>query len=194
MMIALVIALSIFLIYFTSSIGLSSFVQHDYNNIYYFTGGISLIYSNFNTLIISLVLVLAFIVVIVITSTLVVNKRRDIAIMKSLGTLPSKLYNFYLTEAYIMYFVGFLIGFFLGLISYGISGLILSLLGFPVYFFIDLFYTPILFFSCIGGIFIVPGYILRRIGSQKIVKTFSKDIPYSYDASKSLTLFLNGWH
>jgi ABC-type antimicrobial peptide transport system permease subunit len=192
MMIALVIALSIFLIYFTSSIGLSSFVQHDYNNIYYFTGGISLIYSNFNTLIISLVLVLAFIVVIVITSTLVVNKRRDIAIMKSLGTLPSKLYNFYLTEAYIMYFVGFLIGFFLGLISYGISGLILSLLGFPVYFFIDLFYTPILFFSCIGGIFIVPGYILRRIGSQKIVKTFSKDIPYSYDASKSLT-FIPKW-
>lgn len=191
-MIILVIALSIFIVYFTSSIGLNSFVQYDYNNIYYFTGGISLIYSNFNILIISLVLVLAFIVVIIITSTLILNKRRDIAIMKSLGTLPGKLYNFYLTEAYIMYFIGFLIGFLLGLISYGISGLILSLLGFSVYFFIDLFYTPILFFSCIGGIFIVPGYILRRIGSQKIIKTFSKDIPYTYDASKGLS-FIPKW-
>ena len=191
-MIALVIALSTFLIYFTSSIGLNSFVQYDYSNIYYFTGGISLIYSNFNTLIISLVLILAFIVVIVITSTLILNKRRDIAIMKSLGTLPGKLYNFYLTEAYILYFIGFLIGFLLGLISYAVSGLILSLLGFPVYFFIDLFYTPILFFSCIGGIFIAPGYLLRRIGNQNIINTFSKDIPYTYDASIGLS-FIPKW-
>ncbi|MFX1356438.1 MAG: FtsX-like permease family protein [Promethearchaeota archaeon] len=191
-MISLVIALSTFLIYFTSSIGLNSFIQYDYSNIFYFTGGISLIYFNFNTLIISLVLILAFIVVIVITSTLILNKRRDIAIMKSLGTLPGKLYNYYLTEAYIMYFIGFLLGFLLGLISYGISGLLLRLLGFSVYFFIDLLYTPILFFSCMGGIFIVPGYILRRIGNQKTVKTFSKDIPYNYDASKGLS-FIPKW-
>jgi len=191
-MITLVIALSTFLIYFTSSIGLNIFIQYDYSNVYYFTGGINLIYFNFNTLVISLVLILAFIVVVVITSTLILNKRRDIAIMKSLGTLPGKLYNYYLTEAYIMYFIGFLLGFLLGLISYGISGLVLSLLGFPVYYFIDLLYTPILFFSCMGGIFIVPGYILRKIGNQKIVRTFSKDIPYTYDASKGLS-FIPKW-
>ncbi|MFX0056921.1 MAG: FtsX-like permease family protein [Candidatus Hodarchaeota archaeon] len=191
-MIALVIALSIFLIYFTSSIGLNSFLNYDYNNIYYFTGGISLIYSNFNILIISLVMALAFIVVIVITSTLILTKKRDIAIMKSLGSLPGKLYNYYLTEVYVVFFIGFLLGLLLGLASYGISALIFSLLGIPIYFFIDLFYSPILFFSCIGGIFIVPGFILRKIGNQKIVKTFSKDIPYSYDASKGLT-FIPKW-
>ncbi|MEJ2296823.1 MAG: hypothetical protein P8Y23_18915, partial [Candidatus Lokiarchaeota archaeon] len=56
----------------------------------------------------------------------------------------------------------------------------------------DFIYTPILFVSCILGIFLIPGYILRRIGNQKIVSNFSKDIPYSYSASKGLT-FIPKW-
>ncbi|GAH24299.1 unnamed protein product, partial [marine sediment metagenome] len=53
---------------------------------------------------------------------------------------------------------------------------------------IDLIYTPILFFSCLGGIFFVPGVILRKLGNQNTIKLFSKDIPYNYDASRGFTL------
>ncbi|MFX1393154.1 MAG: FtsX-like permease family protein [Promethearchaeota archaeon] len=192
--IALVIALSIFMIYFSSSLGLNLIIQSytpsedNSEDELYFSGAINLVYSQFNTLILVLVLFLAFIVVVVITTTLIVGKKRDIAIMKALGTLFDKVYSFYLVEAYLIYFVGFGLGFILGLAGFGIFALIMFLIGFKILIQIDLFYTLILFFSCVIGIFFISGFALRRIGSQKIIRTFSKDIPYEYDASKKLTL------
>ena len=44
-----------------------------------------------------------------------------------------------------------------------------------------------MFFSCLGGIYVVPGVILRKIGTQNTIKLFSRDIPYSFDASKKIT-------
>jgi ABC-type antimicrobial peptide transport system permease subunit len=108
--------------------------------------------------------------------------------MKALGTLPRRLYNFYLTEVYVVFIVGFLIGLIIGFVSYGIFAFIASLLGIVTSFQIDLIYTPILFFSCLGGIYIVPGVILRKLGNQNTIKLFSKDIPYKYDASGGFTL------
>ncbi|TFG29663.1 MAG: FtsX-like permease family protein [Promethearchaeota archaeon] len=192
--IALVIGMAEFLIYFSLSLGINLIAgynfsnQEDIDNEYYFSGGINLIYSQFNTLIIVMVIVLAFIVVVVITTTLIIHKKRDIAIMKALGTLPEKLYSFYLLEAYILFILGFLLGFFLGLISFGIFALIMEILGFKLLFRIDYIYTPALFFSCFLGIFIVTGYSLRKIGKQKITKSFSQDIPYSFDATQKFTL------
>jgi len=45
-----------------------------------------------------------------------------------------------------------------------------------------------LFFSCLGGIYFVPGVILRKLGNQNTIKLFSKDIPYNYDASRGFRL------
>ena len=191
--IALVIALAEFLIYFSISLGVNLIVQNnifyqeDIDNEYYFTGAINLIYTRFNTLILILVMVLAFIVVVVITTTLVIHKKRDIAIMKALGTLPDKLYGFYLLEAYIIFLFGFILGLILGLVSFGIFALVMNILGFKLIFLIDFVYTPLLFFSCFVGIFVITGYSLRKIGNQKIVKSFSEDIPYNLHASKKLT-------
>jgi len=190
--ITLAIGLVVFLIYLTSSIGLTPFQTYSFENTLFFKGGISKIFSNFTILVIILIMALAFVIVVVISSTLILNKKKDIAVMKALGSLPRKIYNFYLTEVYIMFFIGFILGFILGLISYGIVGVILLFNGISIFFHFDLFLTPILFFSCLGGIFVVPGYIIRKIGSQKIVKTLSQDIPHNFDASKPLT-FIPKW-
>ena len=76
LIIALVIALATFMIYFSTSIGLNLFMRYlaEGNesgvNEYYFSGGINMVYSQFNMLILVLILVLAFIIVVVITTTL----------------------------------------------------------------------------------------------------------------------------
>ncbi|MFW9876884.1 MAG: FtsX-like permease family protein, partial [Candidatus Thorarchaeota archaeon] len=181
-----------FLIYFTSSLGLNIFIQTSFTNSYYFSGGINLIYKQFNNLIQFLLILLAVVIVIIVTTTLVLSKKRDIAIMKSLGTIPRKLYNFYLLEVYILFLIGFLGGMGIGFIIFIIFASILGLFNFLITFQIDLVYTPILFFSCIVGIFIITGFVLRKIGKQKIVYSFSKDIPYNYNAKKPIK-FIPKW-
>jgi ABC-type antimicrobial peptide transport system permease subunit len=190
--ITLIIAVTEFLIYFTSSLGINIFIQPSFLNKYYFSGGINLTYKQFNALIQVLLIILAVVIVIAVSTTLVISKKGDIAIMKSLGTLPRKLYSFYLSEVYILFFVGFFIGLILGLISFFLFALIMNLLNFSITFQIDLIYTPIILFSCLIGIFIITGYVLRKIGRQEIIKTFSKDIPYNYDASKQIK-FIPKW-
>ncbi|MHA1150895.1 MAG: FtsX-like permease family protein [Promethearchaeota archaeon] len=196
--ISIVIAFAEFLIYFTNSLGLNFFIENEIfggrtiNNEFYFSGSLNLIYTQFNILIVALVLILSFIIVVVITTTLIITKKRDIAIMKALGTLPGKLYGFYLLEAFIIFIVSFITGLIMGLIAFGIFAMIMTLLGYSVLIFIDIFYTPILFFSCLVGIFFITGFQLRKIGRENIIKTFSKDIPYNYDASIPLR-FIPKW-
>jgi ABC-type lipoprotein release transport system permease subunit len=91
-----------------SSMGLNRFFSYKYENEFYFSGGISIVFTDFTILILSLIVILAFIIVIIVTSTLIINKKRDIAIMKALGTLPRRLYSFYITEVYLrVYYVAF---------------------------------------------------------------------------------------
>ncbi|MFX1401126.1 MAG: FtsX-like permease family protein [Promethearchaeota archaeon] len=186
-MIILIIATTTFLIYFTTSTGLNIFIVYEFNNPYFFSGGISFIYTNFSLLIVILMMIIALILVIIISCTLIISKKRDIGIMRALGSVPRKLYGFYLAETYIIFLLGFGIGFLVGIFSFAIFALILTSFGASFYFHIDYFYLPILFFSCLLGIFVVPGYILRKFGNQKIVKSFSKEIPYDYDAKKRLS-------
>jgi ABC-type antimicrobial peptide transport system permease subunit len=190
--IILIIAFTEFLIYFTSSIGFNIFIQPSFLNIYYFSGGISLSYKQFSSLIQILLISLAVIIVLAVSTTLIISKKKDIAIMKSLGTLPQKLYSFYLIEVYILFFIGFLLGLILGLLIFGIFSSIMIFLNFPILIQVDFLYTPIIFFSCIIGLFFVCGYVLRKIGKQKIINTFSKDIPYNYNAKKPLR-FIPKW-
>lgn len=191
-MIIIIVAFTEFLIYFTLSIGMNIFIQPSFLNKYYFSGGISLSYKQFNNLIQILLIALTIGIILAVTTTLIISKKKDIAIMKSLGTLPRKLYNFYLLEVYILFFIGFLLGLILGLIIFGIFSLIMILFNFPILVQIDFVYTPFIFFSCIIGIFFVGGYLIRKIGKQKIIHAFSKDIPYNYNAKKPL-VFIPKW-
>jgi len=187
-----VVSLTEFLIYFTNSLGLNVFVRPSFLNEFFLSGSINEIFSQYNTLIQILLIILAIFIVLAISTTLVITKKKDIGIMRALGTLPRKLYNFYFLEVYIIFFIGFILGLIFGLISFGIFSLILNFLEFPIKFQFDLIYTPILFFSCLFGIFFITGYTLRKIGKQKIIKTFSKDIPFNFDASKEIK-FIPKW-
>jgi ABC-type antimicrobial peptide transport system permease subunit len=189
MMIVLVIAFTVFLINFTSSIGFNSFITYDYENSFFFSGGISIAFVDFTTLVLILMLILAFVVVIIVTSTLIITKKRDIAIMKALGSIPQILYGFYITEVYVVFFIGFIIGAVIGFISYIIFFFIASFLGVLATFQVDVIYTPILFISCLVGVYLFPGVVLRKLGTQNTMKLFSRDIPWDYDASKKLTTF-----
>ena len=146
LIIALVIGLAIFMIYFSTSIGLNLFIQslaegkESTENEYYFSGAINEVYSQFNMLILVLILILAFIVVVVITTTLIINKKKDIAIMKALGTLPDKLYGLYILEAYIIFLIGFGLGYIFGLIGFGIMSIVFILLGYRIFFQFDVIY------------------------------------------------------
>ena len=190
--IIIIVALTEFFIYFTSSLGINIFIQPSFVNKYYFSGGINITYKQFNNLIQILLIALTVGVVIAVTTTLVISKKKDIAIMKSLGTLPRKLYSFYLLEVYILFFIGFLLGVILGILIFGIFALIMIFFNFSIIIQVDILYTPILLFSCILGIFFVCGYILRKIGKQNTINTFSKDIPYNYNAGKPLK-FIPKW-
>ncbi len=195
--ITLIIASAIFFVNISSSLGINPIAQNfatqeGLNNQYYFSGAINLVYSQFNTLIFILILLLSVIITFIVTTTFIITKKRDIAIMKALGTLPKNLYGFYLTEAYIIFIIGFILGLILGLLSFGIVILILYFLNFQIIIQIDFFYTSILFFTCLAGIFMITGYKLRKIGNQKIIKTFSGNINYKHDASKELS-FIPKW-
>jgi ABC-type antimicrobial peptide transport system permease subunit len=190
--ITLVIAVTEFLIYFTSSLGLNVFIQSDFSNDFYFSGSISIVYKQFITIIQILLMILAVLIVVAISTTHIINKKKDIGIMKALGTLPHKLYSFYLLEVFIIFFIGFFFGIIGGLVSFGIFSLIMNSFYFSIEFQIDITFTSILFVSCFFGIFFVAGYALRRIGKAEIIKTFSKDIPHDYDASKKFQ-FIPKW-
>ena len=190
--ITFVIAITEFLIYFTSSLGLNVFIQPLFSNEFFFSGSVNLVYAQFNTLIQILFLILAVFIVVTITTTHIINKKKDIGIMKALGTLPRRLYSFYLLEVYIIFFVGFFLGLISGLISFAIFSLIMNSFFIPIRFQIDFIFTPILFVSCFFSIYVITGYTLRKIGKEKIMKTFSKDIPYDYNALKKIQ-FIPKW-
>jgi len=186
--IAAVTAIAVYFIYFGNSIGYNTL----YHNTSLFTVGIRAIYYEFNIFILVIVLVLAGMTIVVITSTLIAQKKRDIAIMRSLGTIPRMLYSFYLKEALFLYIFGFVIGFIFGIIFYGITLLILMVLNFEIVIYIDIIWTPLFFISTLAGIYVVTGYVLRRIGRQNIQWIFSKDIPHDFDAQHTLTFIPRG--
>ena len=184
LVIILVVAITEFLIYFTSSLGLNLFIKPKFSNSLYFTGSINAVYTQFNTLIQVLFMILAVFIVVAISTTLVISKKKDIAIMRAIGTIPRKLYSFYLLEVFIIFFIGFGLGLICGLISFGIFSLIMNSFFFTLEFQIDLIFTPILFASCFFGIFFITGYSIRKLGKKNIIKSFSKDIPYEYNVKK----------
>ncbi|MFW9895000.1 MAG: FtsX-like permease family protein [Candidatus Thorarchaeota archaeon] len=192
MVIIFVIAITEFLIYFTSSLGLNFFIKPFFSNVLFFSGSINYIYTQFNTLIQILFLILAVFIVVTITTTLIINKKRDIGIMKALGTLPRRLYSFYLLEVFIIFFIGFFLGLIIGLFSFVLFSLIMNSFFLSISFQIDLIFTPILFISCFFGIYFITGYRLRKIGREPIMKSFSKDIPYNIHALKKIQ-FIPKW-
>lgn len=192
LMITIVIAFAIFMISFTTSHGFNALIQNNLVSSLFFSGSISNLYFQFNSLILDLIFVLAFIVVVVIATTLISNKKHDIAIMRALGTLPGNLHGFYLLEVVVIFFIGFILGLIFGIISYGTFVLIAAFFGSTVAFQFNLFYLFVLFTACVLGVIVGSGLLLIKMGKKNIIKSFSRDIPYDYNASKGLR-FIPKW-
>lgn len=192
LMITLVIAFAIFMMSFTTSHGFNALIQGNMASSLFFSGSISNLYYQFNNLILDLIFILAFIVVVVIATTLISNKKHDIAIMRALGTLPGSLHGFYLLEVAIIFLIGFILGLILGIISFSMFTIIATFFGFTITFQLNFFYLFILFTACFLGVIVFPGLLLIRMGKKNIIKSFSRDIPYDYNASKGLK-FIPKW-
>ncbi len=149
----------------------------------FFSGSVGFIYSEFYTLLLFMVLILAVVLVSVSTMSCILFKKRNIAIMRAIGTLPGNVHGFYLLEVIIVFLVGFITGLFFGIISFLLYSLISSSLGFKIFFDIDIFYTLILFLSCLIATIMIPSLFLMKLGKKNITHSFSKGIPLDYDAS-----------
>jgi ABC-type antimicrobial peptide transport system permease subunit len=192
LMITIVIAFAVFMIAFTGSHGFDAIIQGNWGSGLFFSGSMSNLYFQFSNLILDMIFILAFIVVVVIATTLIANKKHDIAVMRALGTLPGSLHGFYLLEVVIIFIIGFILGLIFGIISFGSFALITTFFGFTVAFQFDLFYLFVLFTACFLGVIVVPGLSIIKMGKKSIIKSFSKDIPYDYNASKGL-MFIPKW-
>jgi len=188
--IALTIAISIFLLYFSSALNLNNFIRQDrtYTNPYFFSGAVNIVYTQFNTLLMVLIFILGILMVTIICSSFIISKKRDMSIMKALGTLPEKLYSFYLLEAFIIYILGFFLGWIIGLISFGVFKVIFSIFLFSISFEFELVFSLLLFFSCAIASIMLPGFQLRSIGRKPVINSFSEDIPADYNVSSPLKL------
>jgi ABC-type lipoprotein release transport system permease subunit len=188
--IALTIAVTIFLIYFTNALDLNYFItqENNYTNPYFFSGSINIVFSQFNTILIVLIFALAVVMVTIICSSFIVSKKRDITIMKALGTLPEKLYSFYLLEAFIIFLLGFFFGWLIGIIGYGIFSIIYSTVFIQITFQIEVIFSIVLFILCTFASLGLPGLQLRKYGRANVIKSFSKELPSDFNAVDQLKL------
>jgi ABC-type antimicrobial peptide transport system permease subunit len=111
--------------------------------------------------------------------------------MKALGTVPEKLYKFYLIETFLIFLFGFALGLLASLLGYYIFIEILKMFNIAIYFEFNLFFTALLFILGTIGCLLTAGWILRKIGKQNVMHSFSKEIPHNY-TPKSLT-FIPKW-
>lgn len=191
--IALTVLMSLFFMHFLTSFNLSLFIsqQPNFENIYFFSGATYAMYSQFFSLLIILLYILTVVVIIFISYSYIKNKLKDISVMKALGTVPEKLYKFYLIETFLIFLFGFTLGLMASLLAYYIFIEILRLFNAAIVFEFNLFFIALLFFLGSLGCLLTAGWILRKIGKQNIMHSFSKEIPHNY-TPKSLT-FIPKW-
>lgn len=189
----IVVALGIFLINFLTTISINIFLEdlqsfHENRNPYFFNNSIGVLFTNYFTLLIVLVLVLIFTLVVSITTTLISFKQKDIAIFKSLGILPEIIYNFYLAEAFLLFFVSFILGLIISFIAYGIFFIILTVLNFTLIFQVNWLLIFLLLVVCSIGIYFITGTKLRKMGLKKVSDNLSGDLTFQSSTRRLISI------
>lgn len=191
--ISLTISMVLFFIHFLSSYNLTIFIsqQQAYENIYFFTGATFAMYSQFFSLIIILMFIVSIVIVLFISYSYINHKKKDISVMKALGTLPEKLYKFYLIETYLIFLFGFILGLISSLLFYFVFIEIMNFLNIAIIFQFNIFLTALLFLLSSVSCLILAGLSLRKLGKQELMQSFSEEIPSDY-SPKPLT-FIPKW-
>ncbi|MFX1397486.1 MAG: FtsX-like permease family protein [Promethearchaeota archaeon] len=192
LVIAFVVAFTEYFALYTINFGFGSFLKGNDNGIPFFSGSIRSVYIQFNEFILYLIIILCVVVTTITAITFILSKRRDLAIMRSIGTLPGNLHGFYLIEVIIIFFIAYFIGLVLGLFSFGIHLTVALLFGAQIQVQFNVIYSLVNFGSCFAGVIIISGLKLMKLGKKNIIKSFSRDIPFDYDASKAM-FFIPRW-
>ncbi|MBY9006933.1 MAG: FtsX-like permease family protein [Candidatus Lokiarchaeota archaeon] len=180
--IASMISLAIFLFHFSASFNLNNFINQRgaFINPYFFSGTVNNIYSQYNMIILVITFIFTVVILSVIISSFINGKKKDISIMKALGTLPEKLYSFYILESLILFIIGYIIGYIFGITIYLITVISIDFMNISTFFYFDIILSSLLFFICLISVYLISGLKLKRIGKKNVIKTFSDDIEHDY--------------
>jgi ABC-type antimicrobial peptide transport system permease subunit len=133
--------------------------------------------------------ILTFILVIFIMLTqnhaIILARKKDIAIMKAVGTYPRQLYSFYMTELLLLVGISYISGLVIG---YGLF--IVANLFFPAYFVlymsqINLRLTGLLLVLLLLFTYLINGWEIRRIGLKTYAETIRGPIGKQINANQS---------
>jgi ABC-type lipoprotein release transport system permease subunit len=129
------------------------------------------IFTQYNLFLIILTFLLAASVMFSLNHALIMHRKQDIAVMQSLGTYPTRVYNFYMTEIFLMNAITNFFGWILGFGAYVITVMVLegklpNLVWNP-----DFLYTIILIVVTFAVAYLVNGYEIRKIGRSLYTTT-----------------------
>lgn len=173
-----IIALAIFFVNIIPSLGLLFLPER----IHTFTYTIIEIFTQYNLFLVILTLLLTIFIIISNNHALIQTRKKDIAVMKAVGTYPRQLYSFYLSELLIILIFTIIIGVIVGYVVF-LGFFMIFNSNFPSAFWLpDTFLGP----SLVGGIlffsYFVNGYEIRKIGRKSYNATKTGKISESLHA------------
>ena len=122
--------------------------------------------TQYHLFLVILIILLVFAVMLNSNHAIVEHRKKDIGIMKAVGTYPNQLYSFYLTELLLLAFFSFIIGWAIGISLFFIIFSILNGRYIGLQWIPDKFISIGIFVGLLLETFIVNGYEIRKIGRK----------------------------
>lgn len=142
-----------------------------------FTRTLYLLFQQYTTLTLGLMFVTCLVVAFSVSWTLLAHKTRNIAVMKAVGALPRRLYNFYTKELLLLAACGVLVGWIGGIVGYTVVYAIGRAFYPGITFTIDWLWTPFLYLATLFVVWVTGGYYLSRLSKRTVVQTMTANVP-----------------
>src|SRR5271157_4179327 len=152
-----------------------------------FSPGVQSVITQFNTIVLVLLGILAAGVIIFATYAWIAHKNRDLVTMKAIGTLPARLYTYFVNEILLLTFLGYLLGLTIGSIAYGCIYLVLDSAGYVISFQFELTWNFVAFLLIMAVAYITGGQKIRHVAMElTVAQTYAGDVPFHTYTGKSL--------
>ncbi|MHA1719046.1 MAG: FtsX-like permease family protein [Promethearchaeota archaeon] len=141
--------------------------------------------TEYHKFLVILIAILVFVVMLNSNHAIIEHRKKDIGIMKAVGTYPNQLYSFYITELLLLAFFSFVIGWIIGitlffLIFWILNGRYIGLQWSP-----DKFISFGIFIGLLFETFVVNGWEIRKIGRKSF--NFAKTGKFKNNIHAKLT-------
>ena len=157
-----IIALVVLFLNLTSSMNLLS-IQSPLS---YLTFTLFELITQYHRFLVILIVILVFVVMLNSNHAIIEHRKKDIGIMKAVGTYPNQLYSFYLTELLLLAFFSFVIGWIIGITLFFIIFMILNGNYVGLQWLPDRFIYIGIFVGLLLETFVVNGWEIRKIGRK----------------------------